>query len=789
MKKVTENVLKHRLLILLFIGLISLFFSFFIPKLKINPDVISYLPKNDPITMTFDSIGDAYQGNMIALIGYSCDNVFTYESLKEINDITDFISTMPGVSTVNSIINIIDARNVDSILQVVPLIDNENIPTEKMALDSIKNYVLSKDIYRGIFVSEDASATLITYRIQPSFKEVVDSNIKKDSLLAYYQTKYKSPIYSVELNKTKDTIYVNIDKTSVSNHIRQQLSQFNWKGKLYFGGLPYMISDIGAIILHDIFTLGILALIIILFVLYLSFKSWRGVLIPILTVGIAIDWVLGVIGMLGFEITMVTNVTPVILLATGSAYAIHVINKVQEEIKLNQVTINEILIKSMTYVSIPVFFAAITTIIGFVSFIFGSYLVMISQFGIFTALGVFFSFLLSVTFIPAFVSYFPFKRKDIHQDTSHSNNSPLNKILKGLSFINAQRKISIISFWFFILIFFIVGLFKIERRVDLLDYFKENYPSKKTEKFLREKFGGTSYLFLNFKGNIQDYKTLQLIDTVQNYVNALPEVAHSLSVVNILKEMNDVMGDGKVLPSNQEKVYNLWFLLEGQETMNQLVANNNTEGLLQATLKTTDSKVMANMVDSLNDYLAKHKIDSCYISQSGFPSIYKKIDESLINSQLYSLIIALLLVYFLVSYLLKSFKNGMFAIIPIVTTVITLFGIMGWLHIPLDVATVLVASVSMGIGIDYAIHFISHITHSQKKGVLLNEAIEGATLTSGRAIIINVLSVTLGFLVLIFSDLVPLQRFGLLIGVTMITSGLSTLTLLAAVMNLKLKNK
>lgn len=787
MRKFAENVLKYRLWILLFIGFISLFFSFFISKLKINPDVISYLPNNDPIVMTFDSIGDTYQGNMIALIGYSCDNVFTNESLNDINNITDLISTMPGVSSVNSIINIIDARNVDNILQVVPLIDNENIPTEKSALDSIKNYVLSKDIYRGFFVSEDAKATLITYKIQPSFKEVVDSTLKKDSLLVFYKNKYKAPIYSIELNKTKDSIYVYVDKTSVSNHVREQLSQFNWKGKLYFGGLPYMISDIGAIILHDIFSLGILALIIILFVLYLSFKSWRSVIIPILTVGIAIDWVLGVMGIFGFEITMVTNVTPVILLATGSAYAIHVINRIQEEIKLTQVSLTEILIKSMSYISIPVFFAALTTIIGFVSFIFGSYLVMISQFGIFTALGVFFSFILSITFIPAFVSYFPFEQKDIYQKISHPKNSPLFKILKGLSFLNTQRKISVISFWIFILIFFVIGLFKIERRVDLLDYFKENYPSKKTENFLREKFGGTSYFFINFRGNIQDYKTLQLMDTFQNHINSLPEVAHSLSVINILKEMNDVMGDGKTLPSNQQKVYNLWFLLEGQETMNQLVANNNTEGLLQATLKTTNSKVMANMVDSLNNYLAKHKMDSCYISQSGFPSIYKKIDESLINSQLYSLIIALLLVYFLVSYLLKSFKNGMFAIIPIVTTVITLFGTMGWLHIPLDVATVLVASVTMGIGIDYAIHFISHITHLQKKETLLNKAIEEATLTSGRAIVINVISVTLGFLILIFSDLVPLQRFGLLIGVTMLTSGLSTLTLLAAIMNLKLK--
>jgi len=787
MKKIAEIVLKNRFVVLIIIGLISVFFTLFIPKLKINPDVINYLPKNDPVTMTFDSIGDAYQGNMIALIGYSCDNVFTADALKEISDMTDSIASMPGVSTANSIVNVIDARNVDSVLQVVPLIDKENIPTDPKALDSIKKYVLSKDIYRGFFVSEDAKATLITFRIEPSFKLQVDSTIKKDSVLAYYKEKYKAPIYTVTLNKSKDSVYVDVDKTNVSTNVRNQLSQIKWKGKLYFGGLPYMVTDIGSIISHDIVTLGVLALLIILIVLYLSFKSWRGVIMPVLAVGIAIDWVLGIMGMLGFEITMVTNVTPVILLATGSAYAIHVINKIQDEIQSNDASLKEVLIKSMAYVSIPVFFAALTTVIGFISFIFGSYLVMISQFGIFTALGVFFSFILAITFVPAFLSYFPFKKKTVeHHELSKK--SPLNKVLKWISFLNSERKISVIVTWLVIVAFFIVGLFKIERRVDLLDYFKDNYPSKKTENFLRQKFGGTSYLFLNFKGNIQDYKTLQWMDTVQNYVSSMPEVAHSLSVVNILKEMNDVMGEGKKLPSNQEKVYNLWFLLEGQETMSQLVANGNTEGLLQATLKTTDSKVMSKMVDDLNEYFAKHHLDSCSVSQSGFPSIYKKIDESLISSQLYSLAIALLLVYFLVSYLLKSFKNGIFAIIPIVTTVITLFGTMGWLHIPLDVATVLVASVSMGIGIDYAIHFISHITHSQKNSVeSIQEAVEGATLTSGRAIVINVLSVTLGFLVLIFSDLVPLQRFGLLIGVTMLTSGLSTLTLLTAVMNLKTK--
>ncbi len=169
-------------------------------------------------------------------------------------------------------------------------------------------------------------------------------------------------------------------------------------------------------------------------------------------------------------------------------------------------------------------------------------------------------------------------------------------------------------------------------------------------------FGGTSYLFVNFKGDIQNIDNLKLINTIQEHIDSLPQIDKSLSVINILKEMNDVMGEGKKLPDTQEKIYNLWFLMEGQETLSQILTSDNQKSLIQATLKTSDSKTLSDLVDYLNSYFNKLNIKNLSVEISGFPSIYKKIDESLVNSQLYSLAIAIILVYFLVSYLLRSLK-------------------------------------------------------------------------------------------------------------------------------------
>jgi predicted RND superfamily exporter protein len=168
------------------------------------------------------------------------------------------------------------------------------------------------------------------------------------------------------------------------------------------------------------------------------------------------------------------------------------------------------------------------------------------------------------------------------------------------------------------------------------------------------------------------------------------------------------------------------------------------------------------------------------VGHTGMPLIYRHLDDSLVKSQVQSFIIALVFIYLLIAFQLRSFIGGLFGLIPILLTVVLMFGIMGFAKIPIDVATVLAASVALGIGIDYSIHFSIRFKTFYKGMGRVGEALDNTLKTTGRAIIINVLAVTMGFVTLLFAQLVPLQHFGVLVAITMIGSGLGALTLLPA---------
>ena len=175
------------------------------------------------------------------------------------------------------------------------------------------------------------------------------------------------------------------------------------------------------------------------------------------------------------------------------------------------------------------------------------------------------------------------------------------------------------------------------------------------------------------------------------------------------------------------------------------------------------------------------------IQMSGMPFINKKLSDNLLYSQVVSLIIALILVMIIVSLMLHSFTKGLYASLPVIVTIAIIYGVMGYSGIPLNIATVLVASIAMGIGIDYSIHFFSYFNHSKANGNTIPEAIRASIHVSGKAIIINFISVSLGFLTLVFSNLVPMIYFGIIIALSMLGAAMGALTLLPSILLLEQK--
>lgn len=735
MKTIAYSIIRYRKAIIILTLIITGIMAYFFRYLKVDPDVFNYLPDDDPKAMLFREIGNKYGGNYTGIIGLETKNIFNTETLENIRRITDSVKIIPGVATVTSLTNIIDIKGSDWGIEIGNLVDKYDIPDTQEELAALRTYTLSQEMYRGAIVSEDATVTAVMVKIAEG-----------------------------------------VDKIKVASAIREKVESLNLSEKVYFGGMPFAFKSLADIIMGDIVILAPITALVIILVLLLSFRSWRGVVMPLVTVVISVIWTIGLMGLFRVEISIISDVTPVILLAVGSAYTIHVINRIRQEKAENP---ERPMQEALAYIIIPVFLAAATTMAGFISFIFGSYLTMISTFGIFTALGVFFALILSLTFAPALLYAFPEKKPALPGKTSDRSDL-IGKILEKIQRQVIRHPKRVILTWGIILAGAIAGIFMIERNVNILDYFRKSDPTHQSEILFKNKFGGSMPVYITVKGDVQDPEMLRIMADIGDYLKNDGYVSHAQSVADLIEEMNEVMGEGKMIPDEKAKVEQLWFLLEGQDIMEQLVTYKKDEGLVNTTTGKGDLGEMTGLTENLQAYIDRHPDWKDKVEFTGLPSLYLQIDRSIVNSQMQSLLYAIVFVFLLVTLILRSLRLGLHALIPIIATLLVLFGFMGLIGLPLDIATVLVGSVSIGIGVDYAIHMITHYNHEKKHGRDSKRALGHAIRISGRAIVINVLSVSLGFLVLTFSNLVPLQHFGLLVGVTMIISGAAALTLLPA---------
>ncbi|MBE0432681.1 RND family transporter [candidate division WOR-3 bacterium] len=732
-------VIEQRKYLILGALIITLVSGYFIRSIKVNPDFTSYLPKSDPVVRLFDHIGEEYGGNLLALIALEADDIFDAGVIRDIDRITRGLKTISGVSYVTSITNILDIRSDADGIEVSRLIDEYDLPETNEELDELKEYALAKEMYRGRLISEDATATLIICRLQPD-----------------------------------------ADEAAIAQQIKTMIGQSAVSGQVYFGGMPFMMQDVSNMIIDDLKLLLPLVALLTALILYLGFRSPRGVLLPLIAVGISTTWTIGLMCALCVPVSLVSNIIPVILFAVGSAYSIHVISRLDEDPSAGDTSSSPT--QPAAYLSgviLPVILAAFTTMVGFLSFVFGSYLTTIREFGIFATLGVFFSCIISITLVPALASYMKPKKQ---RKRNGPDERTRGRVISKITAATLKHPLLTLALSLVLIVIALLGVPRIERNVDILDYFKPGTEVRRAENLMKEKFGGSTPVQILVKGDILEPEVLMAMKRFQEFLESHADISHAQSVADLVEEMSFVVGEGRAIPGSRAKIANLWFLLEGEEIVTQMVNPQMNEAIIQATvgssLQTDRVKVI---VDGINEYIAENNTTEYSFEQTGMPSIHYRLDENIKQSLVSSIVLATTAVFITVLLLLRSLRGGLIGLVPIAFSLLGIFGFMGILRIPLDIATVLVGGVSIGIGIDYSIHFLGRFRREQARMGNTRDALQQTLQTTGRAISINVIAVTAGFLVLLLANLVPLQRFGILVAITMLASGYGALLMLPAI--------
>ncbi len=732
--KLSQTIIKLRYWIVALVVLITAFFGYYATKIQVDPDFINQLPDHDPVAKLYKEVGAKYGGNYTAIILLETDNVFTKQVLEDIRKITDTLQNLANISYVTSLTNTIDIRSSEWGIEIGNLVDEYDLPSTPEQLDSLRNYVLSKDMYRNVLVSEDGTLTIIMATIQEQ-----------------------------------------ADKMQVAKEIKKAVQGLDLHEKVYYTGVPFTLLDTGKMILKDLRNLIPIVALIIIVMLWFGFKSVRGVVLPLLTVAISTIWTVGLIAFTGHKLSLASDIIPVILLSLGSAYAIHVLNRINETKAAN---LRQKLILAIAFIVVPVFLAYITTAFGFISFIFGSYLISIKEFGLFTAIGITFAFLLSITFIPSVIEIFKLKRK---KEYTATQSQIVTRFLQPVAIGVMKRPKTVIIVSLLIAAIFASAIPKIQRKVDMMSYFKKDSELRIAQEIVNQKLSGAQPVYIVFDGDVQSPEFLKLMKKFENLMKqSSPYIKYTMSVADLIEQMNDAMGEGEKIPDDRAKIEQLWFMLDGQDIMNQLVSPDLDQAIIQSQFASWDTEAAREFVEKMNQYARELSTGDIKIRVTGLPSINVRLDDSVVRSQALSLLLAIALMFTIVSVTMWSARCGAMALTPLLLTIVVLFGVMGLAHIPLDTVTVIVASITLGVGIDYAVHIISHYRNYLKETGDSKQALIETIKISGNAIVINVLSVALGFLVLLFSDLIPIRNLGLLMAVAMIVSGIAAITFLPA---------
>ncbi|MCD4791063.1 MAG: MMPL family transporter [Bacteroidales bacterium] len=576
--------------------------------------------------------------------------------------------------------------------------------------------------------------------------------------------------------------------------------------KIHVAGRPIVEGTMTLLGPADMKKMVPIVLLVITIVLFFMLRSVKSTILTMMVVFFSVLWVFGLMALINVPIYAVSTMIPVMLIAIGVADGIHLYSHLQLFLRKNpNATKKEATVDMIQNMWKPVVMTSITTAVGFISLL-TSQVYPIKYFGIFTAFGVLMAMVFSLVLIPAGIMIFglPRVKKTAKSESDKETNlaySFAKKVLKRKSVsIFATAAIIILS---------IVGMQKIWINSSFLDKFEKDSDIVLTDKFINEHFGGTTTLNLVLdageenKDVFKEPEVLKLVDKMQKtVVNDLEVVGNSFSLTDYVNRMNKVMNADKeefnTIPESKNMVaqYLLLYEMSGDpENLNKVVDYDYSKLNVNFQLKSDNSKAINSALEVINNYKDDFKEKGITINYAG--SGYKGLvfADLILEGQIMSLILSLIIVIILLGIMFKNFKIGLIGAIPIVVTALISFGIMGFLNIPLSTTTALLSSIAIGIGIDYAVHFIEQyrINASKTDNKLLVAQITMAH--SGRAISYNAIVVIAGFMVLLFSVFPPNRELGALVSLNMFTSFVGTVTIMLVLLKIsnvyfrKKKNK
>lgn len=754
MRKLTDFVLNYSKSILFMILIVTgLSVYSILENFALETDLEKYMPNDHPAFIYSDKAEEMFDIRDAIMIAIeNKGGVYNEGTFKKIKALTKELQGFEVIDDKDDVLSLYTADNIkgsEGGLEIEPFF--KRIPKTEAEYDKIRAGVVSNEMIHKRIVSEDGNSTLIFAKIRDnSFSEELYEEI-------------------IELGK-----------------------KYEGDGDIiYVAGQPIIEGTMAIIMPKDMQKMFPIVLLLIIVILYVVLRSVRATVISLIVVLLSSIWTFGLMLYLGIEIYAPSSLIPVMLIAIGVADGIHMFSHLQLTSMKHRDWSKRALLENMNMEMFkPVAMTSITTAVGFLSLL-SSDILPIKYFAVFTALGVLLAMFFSLVLIPAAVNIIGLPKL---KKVEGSGDDYFTRNAKGFATGVVKYRRMVVVATVAVILFFGFGMSEIWINSSFLAKFPESNDLVKTDAFVNKNFLGTSTINVILEGDgadrFKEPRVLELMDKVERDVIKSNEMAGgSLSLVEFVKRMNKVLNeDGEEyysIPENQNLIAQYFILYEmsgGSGSLWDIVSKDFKTANMQFQLKSDNSKSLNETIGAVDKYREEFSELGININYAG--SGYKVLifNDLILVGQIKSLAYSFLIVIVLLSIMFRSVKIGLIGTIPIFITTIISFGVLGWLGIALETTTALISSIAIGIGIDYAVHFIDRYRINARLSGDKTHTIEETMAHSGRAIAFNAVVVVLGFLVLTFSEFKPNIALGAIISLNMLTSFIGTVTVMFIVL-------
>ena len=755
---VARIILRNRVIILIIILGLTLFLANQWQNMRFTYTEANLLPDDHPINIEYNEFLDKFgeEGNLI-VIGVKNPNLFTVKNLNAWNRLSDELKKYKEVETVVSIYDLQKLIRDD---------ENSRFELEPFIKDSIK--------------SIDEISTL------------------KNQLFNQYPF-YDNFLFNKETETVRTAIYLNKDivntsvrKDFIFNDFLPLIDSFEKQSKLdvRISGMPYIRTLNSQNIIDEIGKFITAALLVTSVIFFFFFRSFRATFISMIVVLVGVMWTFGILGLLQYEITVLTALIPPLIIVIGIPNCIFLINKYQHEVKKHGNKAKS-LQRVITKIGNATLMTNVTTASGFATFIITQSKLLV-EFGIVASLSILAIFLLCLFIIPIIYSFMP-PPKDRHLE--HLNKKWIGGFVDWIEHMVKYKKITIYVTTLVLLILSFIGIYQIKISGSLIEDMPQKTEFFNDIRFYEEEFNGILPLEIMVdtkrKKGVMKLSTLKRMNELQELIDETSELSKPISVVDLVKYSKQAYYNGNPkfyqIPTNQENSFILSYA-KNSNTEVDLLKNfvDSTGQYARITTFMKDigteriERIEENLQNKINKVFPK---ESYKVTMTGKARVFQKGTRYLVNNLILSLSLAIFLISLFMAYMFRSFRMIIVSLIPNLLPLLVTAGLMGYLGVPIKPSTILVFSIAFGISVDDTIHFLAKYRQElQANHWKIRKSVYAALRETGVSMFYTSIVLFFGFSVFTISNFGGTVALGGLVSITLLFAMLANLLLLPSLL-------